>query len=473
MTTLDIKTLFPDAADQVLAQRRLKRVLVGEGIKLGDTRYIKVSDTQVRLAPTPAADQVVQRDEQNAADATEEITWANILVAEFGDRLRVVRSSHNGALRLHTLNTKTRELRLANVDAVQAQMRTHIGAGLKLKDANAAIRRAMDTMECSTEYCIDEHKIAPLLLIDTEPERYCYKRLAISSQPLDTCPPRFAELLSLVSAEDGRRAVTLWLGSVLDPDTTRIQYLCLYGGGNNGKSTLLDALLHTLGSAAITMTSGEVHNRFGLSDAAGKRLMVFDDSNNASFMSSGDFKRITGSATISVEQKGKDRFQTQNNIKVIIATNRMPTLVGDNADLRRNLFVRTEPYTGPANEEWMKEFSASMPDTLRYCYTQFQAHKKEAGGTRIPEVAGGRELMTAMSTMEEAEDFIAEFFTETAGQTTVTPNKVRALLDERRIDPGVKRLVKELLALRYEVTRGGPNNPRFHKGLFMREKLAS
>jgi hypothetical protein len=463
---LNVTELFSEETERLIARKKLNQTLTGGVVRLGGKKFVKLSNESV----TELDDEVKI---QASPEGAEELEWVGRLIAAFGSRLRMVRMEHDGQYVLHEVNTNTKEVHIANVPNVVATMRDFIGSALSFHKADAAVRRTLDRMQCMPSLVIPEHAVAPLLLADVDANTYTYKRLSLSSTPTHTEPRPLTDLLNLVVHEEGKTALKLWLGSILDPETTRIQYLCLYGGGRNGKSTLLDALANLFGSSALAMTSSSFMSRFGLSSAANKRLMIFDDNNNAAFMSSGDFKRLTGSSTLSVERKGKDKIDVKNNVKVIIATNRLPRLHGDGADLRRNLFVQMHEFRGTSSDKWTKEFSAAMPDIMRYCYTLFQAHKLATGSSLIPEVVAGKDIIEQSSVTAEADELIYGWFTDSPTtlerEHPATPEWLRKRLQETKAAKEVVELVKDALLTRYGIGRlDDGKRTRYYKNLFIR-----
>lgn len=479
-----LSELFQDS-DLETATKRLKKAIKGDRVKLGGTYYVKTGDTEVDPYVAPIREAVAEDFSSGGDKLTgeDEIWWANQLAAEFGKRFRMVRTEFKSRFVLHEFDPFSREMALTDTEHVKARMRNACGGRLTLRQAEAVTRRAFDILQCSKEYVVSEATIAPLLFEDQEPERFCYRRLPITQAPLTEAPQPFVDLLKLAASDDGQFALTLWLGSLLDPDSSRIQYITLYGGGNNGKSTLVDALHQVLGVASLKMSSGDFMSRFGLSDAANKRAMLFDDNNNTSFMSTGEFKRVTGSNTLKVERKGENSFETRNHLKILIATNRLLQVTGDEADIRRNIIVNMRPYVGDKTkgDQWVQSFNAAMPDILRYCYTEYRKHRESSGSSMLPVPADAQEGLRGFSARADAEDFInAHFYGEQDAEAVKTPMEqrrvvrpldVKKLLTRDRVDAKVATLVKELMHNTYPPFRHSPYEPRLHRGVWLRPSI--
>lgn len=408
-------------------------------------------------------------DESDDFTGAEEMRWAGILLHQFAPLYRMVAIEHNDRRVLHRIDRHTNEVLPADRETMAAEMRNSTGSKLSLKDASAAVVRTMDALSTQPAYLVRESQIAPLLFEDQERERYCYRRLPISHTPLTACPASAKSLFNNCS-EAGARSLILWTGSLMDPESDRSQYLVLYGEGNNGKSTWIDALVNVLGQAAVTMSSSDFMNRFGLGDAATARLIAFDDNNNASFMTSGEFKRVTGSQYIRVERKGKDAYRARNNLKIIIACNRLPKLSGDNADMRRNALVQIKPYEGE-NAGWAAQLRAEMPDIMRYCYTEWMLYRSTTGARRVPEADDSREDVYNASTAADADDFIETYLWEENGAELAPQELQDKALAVAHMDPKVYEFLKHVVQKKWRLTRcvkDGVRARRSYKGVRLR-----
>lgn len=450
---------------------------------VGETTYLfsaRLDDTFTVREVTGMPTTVEPEEKKTQKDAGEtEMYWAGQVVKHFAVQYRMVAIEHSDSRVMHRIDPHTREISPTNIDTVSAEMRAWLGENMTLKSATAVVRRALDMLSTDAAYLVREISIAPLLFDDQEPSRFTYRRLPFTRAPLHVAPPPFMDLLARMDAE-GAVATTLYIGSFMDADSSRKQYLVLYGPGNNGKSSLFDALIAVFKAAAVTMSASDFLNRFGMGDAATARLVIFDDNNNASFMTSGDFKRITGSATLRVERKGKDSYRARNNLKILIACNQLPKLDGNMADFSRNLLVRMAPYVkddgSPAqNTHWVRQLHEAMPDVLRYCYTKWMEHRA-AGGTDIPAPAVAKEEVYNASIEAQAEDFIREYLVETS-DGKLRPEQVHALATgPAKLAPKVYDYLKHHLNEKYRMKRDllkGQPQHRYYPGVTLRERTST
>ena len=415
---------------------------------------------------------------ENGDLGAEEMEWARRLSNLYQGRFRMVEIEHNGKRVLHRADQYSREVMPTDHEALIADMRNFIGSQLSLKEATAVTHRTFDLLSSDPRLLVKEGSIAPLLFEGQSPERFTYRRLPISNEPLAICPAPFKELLSRM-ATDGARSVELWLGSLLDENSDRSQYLVLYGPGNNGKSSLVDGLVSVLGRAAISMSSGDFLNRFGLGEAGGARLLAFDDNNNASFMTTGDFKRVTGSKTLKVERKGKDSYRTRNNLKILIACNRLPELSGDMADMRRNVLVRIDTYSGGKTDEgkvkpgrdgaWVRRLQEAMPDVLRYCYTEWMAYRAAHGTDQVPVTKETEDEVYNVSMEAQVEDFMGTYLmVDDAGKLRPADLHDKATI-VAKMPPKVYEYLKHHMNEKYRLQR--ENNQRHYPGIRLRDQV--
>lgn len=447
----------------------------GEHFKVGKETFLKRGKDAFSPILTAQAGQVAQttnntqEDEQNQdtvpSRAAVEIALATNLAERFSEQYRFVEMDDKKKRVLHSFDARVRELAPASLESMQSEMRFYLGSRATLKEATAATVRCADILQNSPNYRIREKQVAPLLFEGQE--GFCYRRLPISADPLTTCPAPFAELLNRCTKE-GAESLVLWLGSVLDADSDRSQYLVLYGPGNNGKSTLIDGIVQVLGTAALTMSASDFLNRFGMGDGASARLVAFDDNNNASFMTSGDFKRVTGSNHLRVERKGRDAYRVRNNLKIIIACNRLPKLTGDDADMRRNVFVKLQTYGTPnpetgkvkpgADGGWVRALQEAIPEVLRYCYTQWMAYRKESGKERVPVQEEAHEEIYGVSLAGQVEDFCAEFLVEDKDGWLAPRELHDKATVVARMEPKVYEHLKHFLTQKYPLQRNDATN---------------
>jgi putative DNA primase/helicase len=110
-----------------------------------------------------------------------------------------------------------------------------------------------------------------------------------------------------------------------------------YGGGANGKSTLLDCICGMLGEYAsqaapelITYSRHREHPT-EIADLAGKRLVVVSETENAAEFRLQLVKRLTGDARLKGRYMRQDFFEFARTHKLILQTNNRP-IVKENSE---------------------------------------------------------------------------------------------------------------------------------------------
>lgn len=238
---------------------------------------------------------------------------------------------------------------------------------------------------------VREDEVVPFFWGSEESEgRYAWSRLSFDHNISDIVelehdvPHEYQMLVSRLT-EPERLAVTLWLGSLLDYEFDRSQYLHLSGEGNDGKGSLIEMLAGVFGSAYTNMSAEDFRDAHGKEKLEGKRLVVFPDENNPRFISSGPFKNITGDNWITINPKHRSQRNIRANFRVLVSSNQKPKPENNSADRRRILPVRFPPFTGTIDPGFKKRLVASGPDIMRYCYSRFVDWHMANPGLLIPQ----------------------------------------------------------------------------------------
>lgn len=158
-------------------------------------------------------------------------------------------------------------------------------------------------------------------------------------------------------APSARLPLMAWLGSVLVPESYNQQYVWLYGEGGNGKGAIARFLRRLLGQAVHPLTYVPKRpNQFFTYQFIGKRLVVANDCDQNEFVADGLFKALSGGDPINCERKGGASFSVDLNAKWLFASNKVPRLTSQRADMRRAIFV---PFEG-APAEWVAGFEERL-----------------------------------------------------------------------------------------------------------------
>lgn len=259
------------------------------------------------------------------------------------------------------------------------------------------------------------------------------------------CPETFTALLRRTSADEARSLI-LWIGSVFDYSSPREQYLYLHGDGNDGKSTLLKALMRAFArQGTATMNASELHGH-GTTRLEGARLVCFMDENNNQFMSSGTFKHITGDDSMTINPKGTALRDIAIIAKVAIASNHAPVISGDAADRRRIVAVKFKSYENIAGDQNFKEQMLRESDQImQYCIAAYQDWAAKNPKQLIPV---GQEVMAEIMENSLAEEIadLAQGHFEFAAGAKISASGLKSVL--HRVDTATYRKVTTYLKAR-------------------------
>ena len=261
----------------------------------------------------------------------------------------------------------------------------------------------------------------------------------------------YLEFLSRCSAPE---QVAAFIGSIFYPESYMQQYLAIWGGGNDGKGSVVRALQKVL-AQAFHSDSFEFMGRFWTSAFIGKRLIVFPDNNDQKAMQSGMWKQLTGGDSVRVELKGEATFTAGLNAKYLITSNFAPVLKMDRADQRRAIVVHIDQIKGPidpAVEARMAEWD-QLKFMVEYSCWVYRKLCVNGGHKPIPVVSDQTDLI--QNADEELEQRILDKFR--FGPLYVTPvNVIRDILDRDFNGNKVARILTDRFGcVRFQAREGG------------------
>lgn len=163
-----------------------------------------------------------------------------------------------------------------------------------------------------------------------------FSRLPWDYDPNAECPT-FDDIFQRMT---NAKAAKCFIGSIFFKDSYRQQYLYLCGEGQNGKGSIISFLDKALGDASIGLTVpvdtyGNLKDPYFFGQVYGKRLGYFDDLQMLNFPASGTFKSLTGHDYVTINNKYEKPFKGKITMKVIITSNDLPVIPGDDASRRR------------------------------------------------------------------------------------------------------------------------------------------
>ena len=173
----------------------------------------------------------------------------------------------------------------------------------------------------------------------------------VAGTPFDpnASAPTFERFLAQVlPSEPLRQFVWRSLGYSLTGLTTEQCFYLLHGSGANGKSTLLEAILHVLGDYSATTTSDTlmaVRQRGADNDLArlrGVRFVSASESGEQRSLDEERVKRLTGGDTVAARRLYKEPFEFRPAFKLWLASNYTPQIRGTDHGMWRR--VRLVPF---------------------------------------------------------------------------------------------------------------------------------
>lgn len=294
-------------------------------------------------------------------------------------------------------------------------------------------------------------------------------RPALHKMPFDPMPaalgpdescPLFSELMSRTS---NYQTLMGWIGSLFDEHSQRQQYAWIYGAGGNGKSALVRVLMNALGPVAASEnppTKDAKHWTCGLSN---KRLVVFPDCNNVRFVTSGDFKQLTGEDPVRMEPKNKPVYHEYIDAKFLIISNDRPNISSTKADLRRVLFFSIGDLPDSAKVgNFESRLAAEAPAFLSLCWDEYRAQSK--GNPRYEFVARDQNEINSVveDTEHEMEAFVCGYLNVVHYELTV-PQNARKYVEAHKMielmtDSGFKteyerRRLRDYMERKHGITR--------------------
>lgn len=170
--------------------------------------------------------------------------------------------------------------------------------------------------------------LCTLTLMPHAPEYYSTVQIPINYNPEATCSGFHAFLESIFDEDQERIAlVQEIMGYCLTKDVRLQKAFIFHGIGSNGKSVLANVICHMVGKENTShVPLSRLSERFGLDNLPGKTVNISTENElGEKHFNTQNFKSITGTDVINVEQKYKDSFSCRLFCKLIVLANKLPT----------------------------------------------------------------------------------------------------------------------------------------------------
>lgn len=172
------------------------------------------------------------------------------------------------------------------------------------------------------------------------------KVLPVAFEPAADCP-RWRAFLDMILPDPAVQTfVQRFFGYSLTGRTDEECLLILYGGGANGKSTLVDMVLWVMGAYASSLPVASLmqdRNKSGaeatpdLARLPGKRLVATGEPNAEARLAEGTIKLWTGGDRVSARHLNRGFFDFKPEFKLVLSTNKKPRVRGQDHGIWRRL----------------------------------------------------------------------------------------------------------------------------------------
>jgi putative DNA primase/helicase len=171
-------------------------------------------------------------------------------------------------------------------------------------------------------------------LLPHNPDFMFTHMLPIVYDPAATCP-EFDKFLDQVQPDPLLRDL-LWehVGELLHRVILFDRIVLLVGGGRNGKSTFVEAIIAFVGAENTARRSMQQleSNRFALADLYDKHLNAYPDQSPKPLTTTSVFKSAVAGDPLQGERKNKDPFNFEPYAKWFVSTNQVPRTEYDDTD---------------------------------------------------------------------------------------------------------------------------------------------
>jgi hypothetical protein len=253
------------------------------------------------------------------------------------------------------------------------------------------------------------------------------------------------------------KTVLAWLWTLTLPEEqTGRQVLYFEGGGEDGKSTLLEAMHALVREAPVSATfkAGD-QSQFGLQMFSSRtRLVAIDDIRNAAFLHYQDVRNLAAGASMRVEKKGKDAEIIYLHPRMLLAGNApLKFDLADRAEVSRFLHIKVKPMAAGVVREggYKAKLIAEFGGILHRAKA---AYAELARGNEITWTPETRAVMEGAAIDPEEEFGPVVNRIEFGADYRITVARLNALLDEARIVDDRAGSYKRTNFLKFLASRG-------------------
>ena len=177
------------------------------------------------------------------------------------------------------------------------------------------------------------------------PESYLRDCIDVAYDPEAKCPTYDKAVRQIFAkAENPNSMARHWneiVGYIIQPRRNISVILALLGGGDNGKTVLIQTVIRLLGNDLVCARRVEdlEKSRFAVGGLFGKRLFVDDDVKAGARLPDGMLKTISEAKTVTGELKYHSDFNFVVRAVPVLLCNNIPSLADLSHGMRRRLMV--------------------------------------------------------------------------------------------------------------------------------------
>jgi len=190
-----------------------------------------------------------------------------------------------------------------------------------------------------------------------DPDYYFRRQVPVKYDPDPDTDPWDNYVSELVERQADKKTLEEIVGNALLPDYRHNYILFIHGSGQDGKSTFLEAIEHTLGHDNVSnVTVQELANeRFKTIELMGKFANIAPDLPDTKLDQLGDLKSLSGDDTVNAERKFDDPVEFRNRAQLIFAANQLPAIEDSDRAIKRRLVPVKFPYKFTRQDDGHKD----------------------------------------------------------------------------------------------------------------------
>lgn len=279
----------------------------------------------------------------------------------------------------------------------------------------------------------------------------CFARLPFDPEPVTDLAaecPIFAEILSRMT---NAAAFCHRVAAIFDPHALRKQAVWLWGPTDGGKSFLQDLLMGLVGGlrAVADLGAKDLRGAHWKAPLVGKTLIMLREA-PAEFISSDEFKALTGDKYHMINPKGSPQFAVKLSSLLFCCSNSMPEIPDDDALKNRLIVCRLAAIDQRRRLDenvLMKAALGEAPKFLGWCIAQY-----EKSGSKVAQndQDGIDSLNEAIDEYDSpCQSVFDTYFKASPGSTLVTSSEFIRLCSSYRTPGVTEKKMRKFVAKKY------------------------